>query len=84
MRSSGTKDEEPNFDIMDVTELEQALGKLSADSWVICSNFETSMETGLLDRDPTGLDGLLWVIGLRTGLFGLDPDGDELDLLRPS
>lgn len=42
------------------------------------------METGLLDRDPPGLDGLLWFLGLCTGLFGLDPDGDQLDLLRPS
>lgn len=42
------------------------------------------METGLLDRDPAGLDGLLWMLGLCTGLFGLDPDVDELDLLRPS
>ena len=42
------------------------------------------METGLLDRDPAGLDGPLWVLDLCTGLFGLDPDGDELDLLRPS
>jgi len=42
------------------------------------------METGLSDRDPAGLDGLLWVLGLCTGLFGLDPDGDEIDLLSPS
>lgn len=38
------------------------------------------METGLLDRDPAGLDGLLWLLGL----FVVDPEGDELDLLRPS
>ena len=37
-----------------------------------------------MDRDPTGLDGLLWLLGLCTGLFGVDLDGEELDLLRPS
>ena len=37
-----------------------------------------------MDRDPTGLDGLLWPLGLCTGLFGVDLDGEELDLLRPS
>lgn len=85
MRSSGTKDEEPNFEIMEDTEVERTLGELSEDSFDICSNFDTRIETGLLDRDPDGLDGLLLLpLGVCTGLSDLDLDGDELDLRRAS
>lgn len=85
MRSSGTKDEGPNFEIMEDTEVERALGALAEDSFDICSNFDTRIETGLLDRDPDGLDGLLLLpLGFCKGLSDLDLDGDELDLRRAS
>ena len=37
-----------------------------------------------MDRDPAGLDDLLWLLGLCTGLFGADRDGEVFDLLRLS
>lgn len=75
----GIREEELNFDIIDVMELEWVVGGLFVDFWDICLNFEISMKIGLLDCDFVGLDGLLWMLGFCIGLFGFDFDGDEFD-----
>lgn len=78
----GIKDEELNFEIMDVMEFEWMCGELFVDFWDICLNFDISIEMGLLDCDLVGLDGLFfWFLCFCIGLFVIDFRVVEFDFL---